>query len=211
MFCAIQTPSPSPLSPATPDLAPKRDSSLFGDIVGPAADSVPEPPVREFRAAKDPRSELKFDRLCRKIDWWHIYPKIAVDLRAIQCLSHSQECSVLVVRLRSQVPGQQRPAGNPYTAGVGRSERLILLGGLAYCCIWLLPLNLCEGTEAFREVTSVARQLICRTTDTLSALRWLCIVLTEQKPLPIFIELVLRELGMHEMPMTLHTFNPMSG
>lgn len=79
---------------------------------------------------------------------------------------------------------------------------------MAYRCIGVSPLNLGEGTETFGEITSVARQLICGTTDTLSALRWLCIVLIQKKLLTIFIDLLLRELGMHEISFALHTFDP---
>ena len=53
----------------------------------------------------------------------------------------------------------------------------------------------------------MAGQLVCRTADTLSTFGALCIALVEEQSLPVVIELFLRELGVHEMSKTLHTFD----
>jgi hypothetical protein len=53
----------------------------------------------------------------------------------------------------------------------------------------------------------MAGQLVCRTADTLPTFGGFCIGLVEEQSLPVFVELFLGELRMHEMSQTLHTFD----
>ena len=54
-FCPVQT--PSSLSPVMLDWALKRSRSLFEAPGGVVTDLASDPPVRELKAGRDPRSD----------------------------------------------------------------------------------------------------------------------------------------------------------